>query len=347
MLSALEWYLGVSLRVFEKRGAEELAPQPSGVETTANYHYLGRRDPVEFCRDLRSRVEEGAIVFVGDSQGAAARDHGPGYPLLVARRLADGGHSTPVISLHAGGANAYEQGMLLLTLLDAGIEPRIVVWSHSIFSQRKNEIRNEYAKAWHGLGGKAARIAPDVIVPALPESMDPEVDRLRRVVASVSGAWEGLITRAATVRFMRRPLWDKGEIVRRSPLCRLLPAGVQPGTARQFDPPASILREAARFVGEVSVMLGARGAVVMHFVAPINRAVSPRPFSARAEDASYPALERAAQASGSRFLNLLDAMPPERFGRYEDGSPDAFHLDESAHAKLADLILSQLPEMPR
>ncbi len=35
-------------------------------------------------------------------------------------------------------------------------------------------------------------------------------------------------------------------------------------------------------------------------------------------------------------------MPPERFGVYEDGSADAFHLDGEAHAELAALFLAEL-----
>jgi hypothetical protein len=35
-------------------------------------------------------------------------------------------------------------------------------------------------------------------------------------------------------------------------------------------------------------------------------------------------------------------MPPERFGRFEDGSPDAFHLDGIAHAELAARFLAIL-----
>jgi len=342
ILGAAEWYAGVSLKIFERRNVQ-VATDPASVTTESpNFSYLGRGEPVSFWESVRARAVGMPVVFVGDSQGAGARDHGPGYPEIVAARLAGGDTAGTVVSLHVGGANAYEQGVMLLTMLRAGVTPRAVVWSHSIFSQRKNEIRAEYATAYELVAGDLDRMAASVVAPPSPVSTAEVGDPARRLAMSATSKWSSLLSRSALVRFMRRPLWDKVEILRRSPAGSILPAKLRPGTARQFDPPASILRESARFVEEVTLMLRERGVRVVHFVAPINRAASPRPFSQRAESACYPALQAAAQAGDATFIDLLDVMPPERFGAYQDGTPDAFHLDGVAHAELADRFMAEL-----
>lgn len=342
LLAAIEAYLVPTMAVFERRGDETSVAAPTLPE---NYRVLGRQDPLEFFGGLRADLADLAdapIVFVGDSQGAGAHGGGAPYPQQVAERLLTEGRRVPVVSLHLGGANAYEQSVLLLAMLREGITPCCVVWSHSIFSQRKNEVRAELAAAYRHVEDEMATLAPNVIVPATAEHTEPDDDRVRQRVAAVASGADGLVTRLATVRFMRRSLWDKGQILRRSPLGQLIPASVMAGTARQFDPPASILEDAARLVGEVSGELENRGIRVLDFVAPINREAVPRPFTARAEAVTYPALQRAAVAGGAQFLNLLDALPPSHYGRYADGTLDAFHIDSGGHAVLADTLLHTL-----
>lgn len=345
LLGAMEAFLGATLRPFE-RGVGAAATPTARPDWPANYHYLGASDPVAFCAGLRPLAGRDMLVFVGDSQGAGAR--GPGaepYPLVAARTLA--GRGVEVVSFHVGGANACEQTVLLMTLRAAGLQPRAVVWSHSIFSQRKNEIRTEFVPAWRGLGEQARRLAPDVILvgaAAAGTTAAAAEPPLRRQAARLATAWEQAISHSATVRFSRRPLPEKAEILCRSPLARLLPPRLRWSTARQFDPPASLLLASARTIEAASRELTAGGAHVVHFIAPINQASRPRPFSQRAEAVSYPALQAAAAAAGAGFLTLLDAMPPARFGAYEDGTPDAFHLDGSAHRELAARLLEALPE---
>lgn len=346
LLAGMEAYLGATLEPFERSVGAASVPL-ARPDLPANYHYLGARDPVAFCADLRPLADRDMIVFVGDSQGASAR--GPGaepYPLVVARALAARG--VEVVSFHVGGANACEQMVLLMTLRAAGLRPRAVVWSYSIFSQRKNEIRAEFVPAWRALGEQAARLAPDVILVgegAASVATRSAAPPLRRQAARLAAAWEAVISRSAIVRFSRRPLPEKAEILGRSPLARLLPPRLRWSTARQFDPPASLLLASAKVVEATSGELVADGSRVVGFIAPINRATRPRPFSQRAETVSYPALQAAAAAVGADFLDLLSAIPPERFGTYEDGTPDAFHLDGTAHRELAALLLAAVPEL--
>jgi hypothetical protein len=342
LIGAMEFYLHAALDIFERRSEPPVAESDTDKAGPANFAYLGGGEPRRFCDLWRPKAGNGSIVFIGDSQGAGARDHGPGYPEIVAGRLECAGNPELVFSLHVGGANSYEQGLILLTMLRSGTTPRAVVWSHSIFSQRKNEIRSEYALAYEYVEDQLVAMSTTVMAPPSSLVSDSDIGLERQVVANATSQWDGIVSRTAIVRFMRRSLWDKGEILRRSPIGKLLPGKLRPGAARQFDPPASILRESARFVGEITGVLQAHGVRVIHVIAPINRAASPRPFTVRAEQVCYPALREAADASGAQFMDLLDAMPPARFGTYDDGSPDAFHLDGIAHAELAELLMVEL-----
>jgi hypothetical protein len=343
LLAAVEWYLSASLVAFERKGLEAAPVAPSTTAIGANFFALHGGAPESYFAAIAGRLASDVIVFIGDSQGEGTRDGSAPYPQVVAERLAAAGARTSVISAHLGGSNGYEQGVILFSLLRAGVVPRAVIWSHSIFSQRKNEIRSELVPAFRALDERERALAGAVILMAGGSSgPPPHADPAQRLLARAAAGWDALAAHSATVRFFRRPLWDKGEILRRSPLLRLLPARFLSGTARQFDPPAAILQDAARFAGAVSGELSRRGVCVVHFIAPINRGVSPRPFSPRAEATAYPALAAAAAAGGGTLIDLLNAMPPERFGRFEDGSPDAFHLDGPAHAELAARFLAIL-----
>jgi lysophospholipase L1-like esterase len=85
---------------------------------------------------------------------------------------------------------------------------------------------------------------------------------------------------------------------------------------------------------------------VVHFLTPIDRAANPRPLSARAETVAYPALERAVRASGGEFVPWIDLLPGTCFGKFEDGSDDAFHVKAAGHEILARRIVETLAEAP-
>lgn len=340
LLAGVELYLGATMAVYEQE--DEALRRRHGPEGPAAFHELARQDPAAFVSDLRGMVTASAVVFVGDSQGMDTHDgRGRPYPQEVAAWLAGGGRPVPVVSLHAVGANAAEQAMLILLLRRAGIPITAVVWSHSIFSQRKNEIRAEFAPAYREVAGDLRELGIETVVLGEAAVSAPEAPGRSRV-ARAGEAWERILSRSATVRFSRRPLFDKYLILRRSPLGQLIPAAWLPGTARQIDPPGSLLLASAATVEHVSRLLTDAGVRVVHLLGPINRNVEPRPFTVRAEEASYPALRAAAAASGARFLDLLDAVPAERFGAYRDGTPDAFHVDGAGHALIARLIEAEL-----
>jgi hypothetical protein len=347
VLAAFELYLERSLAKVAPPPAEAPAAGVPESSSTPGFHVLSREDPVAWFRGLVRELRSRPVVFVGDSQGRAALAGGAPYPEQVARRLQLEDPSSEVITLHMGGANTYEQATLMLAMLDAGIRPRLVVWSHSIFSLRKNQIRRELAGTYATVAVTMDTLAASVTVAGGGEAVDAvpvEPDPARVAVASLGARWGAVLERSASVSFMRRTLWDKGQILRRSPLGSLIPTSLLGGTARQFDPPASILRDATRVVGELSSILVAQEACVIDFVAPVNRSARPRPFSERAEAVSYPALGEASRRAGAVFADLLDAMPPDHFGTYEDGTPDAFHFDAAGHALLADRLMNLVAE---
>jgi len=341
-LAALEVFLAGNMAVFERRGGDDAVVKTVADDGPAHVHVLGSRDPLAFFATLAGRLQDRPFVFVGDSQGAGAHGGGDPYPLQFAARLREAGRNDPVVSMHKGGANAHEQAVLLLAMLDAGIEPRCVIWAHSIFSQRKNQVRGELAGAYRSVEANMARLAPDAVVVGVVEPEAPGGDPAQLVLARGVGAWDGIIARSGTVRFMRRTLWDKLQILRRSALGKLIPTSLVGGTARQFDPPGSMLRSSALVVRDVSQELVEGGACVASFVAPVDRDVQPRPFSERAEAVSYPALEAASNGAGAMFLNLLDSMAHEHFGTYEDGTPDAFHFNGAGHAELVNTLMESI-----
>ncbi len=339
VLVGVEVYFGSTMRVFERRGTAAPPEAAAGAGGPSNYYYLGLQDPTAFFADLASRAPTGAIVFVGDSQGASARGEGDPYPKLVARRLPP---DTAVVSLHLGGSNGYEQGALLLAMLRAGVVPRVVYWAHSVFSQRKNEIRAELVPMYRSLIRADSTLAADVILVGESSGVSGSADHTGRLNA-LTEWWQGVLDRSAAVRFSRRPIAAKGEILRRSPLGRWLPIGWVHGTSKQIDPPSSVLIASARFVGDVSAELTRRGVRVVNLLSPVNRAVQSHQFSPHAEAVSYPALQAATNRAGGLFLDLRDAVPLMHYGTFEDGTADPFHFDKAGHALVMEALLSAEP----
>lgn len=334
-LVGLEWYLSLSMRAVEFPARSSVsrpaAPAPP------NYFHLGRSNAADFFNGLSSRRLGPVIVCLGDSQGLGPLGGGgDSYPRILARISSRGRLPRAVISLHLIGANAYEQGVLLLSLFRAGIQPQVVVWAHSLFSHRKNEIRSDLVAAYRALGDEIDRYAPRVIL--LGDQVAPGglADRAnRRWTDRVSDAWSRFLNRSATIRFSRQPLGDKFLILRHGPLVNRIPAKWLPGKARTYNPPTSLLKASAKFVGELSAAMEARGIRVIDFLEPVDRDISPRPFSAQAEDSFYAALQDAVLDSGAEFLNLLDALTPERFGDRDKESPDPYHIDIQGHEQVA------------
>lgn len=346
LVLGLEWYLAITMRAFEPREERVSRTRKDTPATTAptNYVHLGRSDPASFFRSIAGRVSGPAIVFVGDSQGLGpVRGTGDSYPRLIARVLMRSGQAGTVISLHLIGANAYEQGALLLSLMKSGIDARVVVWAHSVFSHRKNEIRSELTAVYSALGGEIARYRPEVIL--LDGLAPPAADRIsfgQSWGRKAADAWDKIINRSAAIRFSRQPLYEKYLILRRSPLARLIPTTRLPGTTRQYNPPPSLLQASAKFVGQISAALESRGIQVIDLLEPVNRAQTPRPFSPQSEAIFYKAFKDAVQTSGAGFLDLLDALAPERFGENEEGTPDPYHIDSEGHAEIAARIAAAL-----
>jgi len=339
LIVAIEIYLIRTMGVFEKE------PDSEGtvfISQSANYYVLGQQNPVNFFRELNVELSVSPIVFIGDSQGAGAHGGGPPYPKQISEQLQASGNSVPVVSLHKGGANAYEQSVLLLTMMKEGITPYCIIWSNSIFSMRKNEIRSEFAEAYYYVENEMEALTANVIVQPIAEESETQSDPARKVFVSLSTNVDQIFSHSATVRFMQRSLWDKAQILRRSPIGQLIPSDVLAGTSRQYDPPKSILEDASSLIGDVAGDLESRGIRVVVFLSPINRGVSIRPFTARAELAAYPFLQQAVTMKEVVFLNLVDALQPDNYGSFSDGTPDAFHIDVGGHAILADTLLSTI-----
>ena len=337
IIATIEVYLIQTMGVFEKK------PDSGGtvsISQSANYYVLGQHNPVNFFRELSADLTTQPIIFIGDSQGAGAFGGGSSYPKQISEQLQASGNGVPVVSLHIGGANAYEQTVLLFTMLKEGITPCCIIWSNSIFSMRKNEIRTEFTEAYYYVENEMEVLASNVIVSPIAEESETSRDPVRRVFVSLSTNADQIFSHLAIVRFMQRSLWDKAQILRRSPLGQLIPSDVLAGTSRQYDPPKSILEEAGSLIGNVAGELESRGIRVIVFLAPINRGVSIRPFTDRAELAAYPALQQAVTLRGIAFLDLVDALHTDNYGSFSDGTPDAFHIDAGGHTILADTLLS-------
>jgi hypothetical protein len=240
-----------------------------------------------------------------------------------------------------------EQGALLLGLLRDGLVPGVVFWGHTVFSLRKNEIRAELVPLYGSLPA-AETGSPAVILiggPTRPAGEAPPLPQ--RVLQAATQRLDQWCSASAMVRFSRRELSEKADLLWRTPLGGLVPPRLRPGTGVQRDPSASVLEGNARFAGQVTAVLRARGVRVIHFLAPVNRATEPRPFSARSEAVAYPALERAVRARGGEYVSWLDLLPPSCFGRFVDGSADALHIRPAGHTALVRRILALLDEAPR
>ena len=347
-LLLVEWLLHQAMSPLAARNAALKTPRAAPSAELAGFHPLGSRDPAAFFAELRDQLKPPSIVFIGDSQGMVVKDgSGLPYPQLVARSLAQQAGGASVASLHLGGANTFEQGTLLLGMLEAGVVPRTVFWSHSVFSLRKNEIRAELVSLYESLPDEDTGRPAVVLIGGASQPAGAALPRSQRILQAVSKRLDEWLAVSATVRFSRRELWEKATILWASPPGRLVPAALRPRTGEQRDPSASVLESSARFAGQVTGMLRGRGVRVIHFLAPIDRTMDPRPFSARAEAVAYPSLERAVRERGGEFAPWIDLLPGTCFGKYEDGSSDAFHLKAAGQELLARRIVETLAQAPR
>jgi len=346
-LLLVEWLLHEAMAPLEAQNAALNAPVVAPSAELAGFHPLGARDPAAFFAGLRDPLKPPTIVFIGDSQGMVVKGgSGVPYPQLVARSLAKQAGGESVVSLHLGGANTFEQGALLLGMLEAGVVPRTVFWSHSVFSLRKNEIRAELVPLYNSLPDEDTGRPAVILIGGASEPAGAALPFSQRVLQGASQHLDEWLAASATVRFSRRELWEKAAFLWASPIGRLVPAALRLRTGAQLDPSASILEGSARFAGRVTGVLRGRGVRVVHFLTPIDRAANPRPLSARAETVAYPALERAVRASGGEFVPWIDLLPGTCFGKFEDGSDDAFHVKAAGHEILARRIVETLAEAP-
>lgn len=347
VLLLVEWLLHQAMAPLAAQNAALNAPAVAPSAELADFHSIGARDPVAFFAEVRDQLKTVTIVFVGDSQGMVVKDGiGLPYPQLVARSMAKETGGASVVSLHLGGANTFEQGALLLGMLEAGVVPRTVFWSHSVFSLRKNEIRAELVPLYKTLRDEDTGRPAVILIGGASELVDAKLPRTQRVLQTATRRLDDWFSASAAVRFSRREMWEKSTILWASPLGRLVPGALRPRTGAQRDPSASILEGSARFAGQVTGVLRGRGVRVVHFLAPIDRAANPRPFSARAEAAAYPALERAVLERGGEFAPWIDLLPGSCFGKYADGSDDAFHVKAAGQELLARRIVETLAEAP-
>lgn len=349
VLLAFEWTVHGPMTRLERLNAALNAPpavQPAGL---ADFHQVSAaRNPVAFLAGVREQAKPRTIVFAGDSQGMGVKDTmGLVYPKLVARALDRRPGGASVISLHLGGATTFEQGSLLLGLLRAGVVPDVVFWAHSVWSLRKNEIRSELVPLYKSLPpGETGRPVVILIGDAgAPAAARPPLPQ--RVLAAATRRVDDALSASAAMRFSRCELWQKAAILWDSPLARLVPRRLHPKAADHPDPPAASLEASARFAGQVTGVLRRRGVRVVAFLSPVDLAARPRPFSRRVEATAGPALERAVRGQGGEFVSWIGLLPHAEFGRYEDGSDDAFHFKAAGHDTLARRILGVLDEGPR
>jgi len=346
-LLLVEWLLHQAMAPLAARNAALNAPPAAPSAGLAGFHPLGARDPAVFFAEVRDQLKSVTIVFIGDSQGMVVKDGiGLPYPQLVARALAKPAGGASVVSLHLGGANTFEQGALLLGMLEAGVVPRAVFWCHSVYGLGANEIRAELVPLYKSLRDEDTGRPAVILIGGAPEAAGATLPLSQRLLQAVSQRLDDWLAVSATVRFSRRKLGEKTAILWASPLKYLVPASRRPRRALHLDPSSSVLDGSACFAGQVTGVLRGRGVRVVHFLAPIDRTANPQPFSARAETLAYPALERAVRDHGGEFASWIDLLPGSCFGKFADGSDDAVHIKAAGHEILTRRIVETLAEAP-
>lgn len=344
-LAGVEIYLSLALEPFERQLAATSADFEE-LPQTPGYHKLGTEEPVDFLISCSGAITGHPVVFIGDSQGANVRGGGRPYPEQVAEILASSDDFLPVVSLHLQGTNVYEQSILLLCVLKAGIEPCCVVWAGSVYSLRENEVRSELSSAFLFARDGAEELMLAVVPPVDPGELVTDENH-RNWFQTAVGAAQSTAFELATFRFMQRSLLEKAEILRRSPLGRLL--GIKSfGTGHQSNPSASILTDAASVVARVSSMLEARGIETIVFLAPYDQEAEERTFSPQAEELVRTELESELASTDARFVDLSAALSGERYGAYSDGVEDPLHFDHTGHRELAEQLVQLIrPYLPR
>lgn len=343
VLLVVEWVLHPPMARLAAQNRELGRPPAAPSAELADFHQVRSGDPTVFFARLRGLLKPVVVVFVGDSQGMVTQDRqGPPYPRLVARELATRTPGTSVLGLHLGGANTSEQGTLLLGMLRAGIVPRVVVWSHTLFSLRKNDIRADLVPLYRSLPPEYTDGANVILVGDGPGPAATSPPLPQRLLETASRRLDDWASASATVRFSRRETWEKARILWSSRAAALVPKGLRPRTAEQWRPSESVLTGSAGFAGRVTGVLTRSGVRVVGVLNPIRLSAEPRPFTPRAEAVAYPALERAVRGGGGEFLDWVGLLADSCYGAYEDGSDDPFHIRSSGHARLTRDLLGLL-----
>jgi len=249
-LLLVEWLLHQAMAPLAAQNAALNAPPAAPSAELADFHQIDSRDPAAFFAEVRDQLKPVTIVFIGDSQGDIVKDEsGLPYPQLVARSLARQVDGASVVSLHLGGANTFEQGALLLGMLEAGVVPRTVFWAHSVFSLRKNEIRAELVPLYNSLPNVNTGRPAVILIGGASEPSGAELPRSQRLLQAATRQLDDWFSASAAVRFSRRELWEKSTILWAGPLGHLVPVALRPRTGAQRPLCRAGHRRAARTRG--------------------------------------------------------------------------------------------------
>ncbi len=291
------------------------------------------------------------LLVLGNSQmKTVKREEVEDRRLGLGGQLAERLERFDVIDLSSGGQQAAESLVVLANVIEP-VEPDVVLLGVGGFSMRKATVRPRLAAQLTATGALEASlegapspwVAQTARLRASLGSGDPEVrgasSRGETVQASVDAQLGSWLDRLPAVRHRGR-LYDEliDRPFRRDGM-RWLSQRVGGARLARTIVLTSGFDASIASVGLAARICEQRGIPLVLVQMPYDATRPPivyRPEEAERLLGALKAIQRAVKSAV--IVDLSDALAPERFGEYVDGSRDALHFDRNGHRELSILL---------
>jgi len=295
------------------------------------------------------------VAIFGSSQIAVVKRDGEdslaSMPHRLAAALEARGHRAEIVDLSDGGQQLIESLLVHYATRDV-VRPDAVVVGVSLFAMHDIDVR---ATLFEHADGNAVASA---IRAALPADADPETVRAllrwtrdlappepardltiqERFDRAIGGWLDQHVAAYANRRALYRDLVD-------GPLRRAVERRQRARAGQTLATSYSIGRAYAPSLLALDLMrrsAAERGIPFVVVALPFDHGRPPVPFDPATQARVVADLGAIATRALQPLLDLGDLLPSDRFGDYEDGSPDTLHFDATGHEAVAERIAERL-----
>jgi len=296
------------------------------------------------------------VAVFGSSQVAVVKsdtvDTTRATPSRLQAALAERGLRTEVVDFSDGGQQLVES-LLIELATQEHVRQNAVVVGVSLFSMLRTNVRPTLLA---DLDGAALR---DELRARMPVDADPKAAEgllawSRSAEQRVTGRGEtiqeqmddriGAWLAAHTSAFANRQAMFDALIDRplRRDLVRIVSRGLHDQSTAQTYVIGSAYAPSLLALEILQRNAREAGAAALVVALPYDDTRPPIPFAPETQARILADLAAIAARTGGMLLDLSHALPSDRFGAFEDGSPDDLHYDPAGHAAVAARIADAL-----